>query len=192
MTWVGWTVLAVAAVVAAVAAVVALAWVRAHSRALTLNTEVLRTGAMLDRALRSRALAALELAHSVHVDPATSLILTDIAGRCLEAVGVELAGVDAPSSSEVMRGRALAESELSRGLRVIVPQLRDTADRETGEKLDQLEERWRMVATARTLHNSRVAQAIGVRNSPAGRLAGVRTPVPVTFDMDDALPEGHA
>lgn len=188
MTWIGWVVLALALVVA----VVAVLWGRVQARASTLNTEVLRTGAMLDQALRGRAHAALELAHSSHVDPATSVILTDIAGRCIEGEGMDLAGVDAPSSSEVRRDRALAESELSRGLRVIMPQFAAHEDPEMRRILGRIVEQWRLVGTARTLHNSRVSQAIEVRNSPVGRLAGVRTPVGVTFDMDDALPDGHA
>ncbi|HHW82930.1 MAG TPA: hypothetical protein GX743_03785 [Actinomycetales bacterium] len=187
MTWVGWVVLAVV-VLGAISAIVLM---RVRSRAEILNTEVIRTGAMLERSLRARALMTLELARSPHIDPATAVILVDIAGRCLEDEDLDYPELGAQPSPERVRERALCESELTRGLRVIVPQLLELTEHDPGLRhhVDRLVERWRLVGVARTLHNSRVAQAVEVHGSPLGRLAGVRTPAHVTFDMDDALPE---
>ncbi|MDO5494982.1 MAG: hypothetical protein Q4G64_04655 [bacterium] len=202
MTWPGWVALALAILVA----VLAVVRMRVRSRSEGLNTEVIRTGAMLDRSLRARARMALDLAHSPHVDPATAVILGDIASRCLEdeALGepaLEAGTGEAEGRDRLdlwdrteMRERALAESELTRGLRVIVPQLAELGSSDPGlaHHLERLMDRWRLVGVARTLHNSRVAQALEVRHSFPGRLSGVRAPVAVTFDMDDALPEGSS
>lgn len=159
---------------------------RVLARAEHLNSEVVRTAATMENALRLRALAALELARSPHVDPATAVILADAAGQCLERFSDDAAVEHEPAH---LRDHAFAQSELTRALRVIVSQLRTSDSPELLGILDKIERRWQQATMARTVHNSRVTQALNLRNSLGGRLWRVRTPVPVTFDMDDAMEE---
>ncbi|HZK05662.1 MAG TPA: hypothetical protein VFC82_07385 [Actinomycetaceae bacterium] len=185
MTELGWVALGLAAL----AIVLVLLRSRIRARAERLNSEVVRTGATLERTLQGRAVAAIDIARSGQLDPASSVILADIAMRCLENIFNGGSGEYDESPAE-LRDRALAESELSRGLRIIVPQVAEAAghDPELRRLLTRLERRWQRANMARTMHNERVAQALRLRNSVPGRLAGISTPVPVTFDMDDAMP----
>ena len=81
MTWIGWTVLAVVAV----ALVLTIQLARYVRRVDRLDAEVQRTRAAMDSQLAVRATRALDLAHSAAVDPATAMLLSDVASRALES-----------------------------------------------------------------------------------------------------------
>lgn len=188
-----WVIVIAVLLLAAFAALVSVA-----TRADRLHNEVLRTRATLDRHLHGRAAVALEIAHSGRIDPATALILADIAGRAGESAGSLVPdGLDPSPEPEALaaetRDRALVESELTRGLRVILPEFREQRpeDRVLQEELGRLVDHWYRVTIARSLHNSRVVQARRLRGLwyvRLFRLAG-RATMPVTFDMDDAVPD---
>lgn len=168
-----------------------------------LHNEVLRSRAALERLLHARAATALEIVNTGRLDPASTLILADIASRALQDPnalvpdGLDPAWEAVPALGAVeTRDRALVESELSRVLRVLVPQLRaeNAAESQLQEVVDRLVSQWYRATIARTLHNARVVQSRELRNRRAVRvfrLAG-RAPLPVTFDMDDLLPDGES
>ena len=196
MTWA--VVVAAVVVLAASAVLVSLA-----TRTDRLHNEVLRSRATLERLLHARATTAMEIANSGRLDPASAVILADIATRALEDPNALVPdGLDpnweaVPALGAVeTRDRALVESELSRVLRVLVPQLRreNAGDAELQGLVNRLVTQWYRTTIARSLHNTRVVQGRELRLRwavRACRLAG-RAPLPVTFDMDDALPDGEA
>lgn len=196
MTWA--VVVAAVVVLAASAVLVSLA-----TRTDRLHNEVLRSRATLERLLHARATTAMEIANSGRLDPASAVILADIATRALEDPNALVPdGLDpnweaVPALGAVeTRDRALVESELSRVLRVLVPQLRreNAGDAELQGLVNRLVTQWYRTTIARSLHNTRVVQGRELRLRwavRALRLAG-RAPMPVTFDMDDALPDGEA
>ncbi len=196
MTWA--VVVAAVVVLAASAVLVSLA-----TRTDRLHNEVLRSRATLERLLHGRATTAMEIANSGRLDPASAVILADIATRALEDPNALVPdGLDpnweaVPALGAVeTRDRALVESELSRVLRVLVPQLRreNAGDAELQGLVNRLVTQWYRTTIARSLHNTRVVQGRELRLRwavRAFRLAG-RAPMPVTFDMDDALPDGEA
>ncbi len=191
------------------AVAVVLLWRRAV-RLDTLHRTVLRSRQTLETQLAQRAAAAHELATSGALDPAETLLVTDVVLRATDAAGSEvvpdgLAGstpahflaapdVSAATPPEERSDRALIESELSRTLRTV---LGDGASRQglaedprTGDMLDRLEQSWYRLQLARRFHNSHVEQVRRLRADPVVRyfrLAG-RAPMPEPFDMDDTLP----
>ncbi len=196
MTWVAVGIAVV--VLAAFAALVSLA-----TRTDRLHNEVLRSRAALERLLHARATTALAIATGGRLDPASAVILADIASRALQDPNALVPdGLDphweaVPVLGAVeTRDRALVESELSRVLRVLVPQVRqeNADDSALQDLVTDLMSQWYRLTIARSLHNTRVVQSRQVRLRWAVRtfrLAG-RAPMPVTFDMDDALPDGEA
>jgi len=193
LTW--WTIAAGLLALALFAGIVSLA-----TRTDRLHNEVLRSRAMLERQLHARASTALEIAHSGRLDPASAVILADIATRAVENPnalvpdGLDPNWESTPSIGAVeTRDRALVESELSRVLRLLGPQIREeyAHDAELQELLTRLVGQWYRATIARSLHNTRVVQSRELRNRFPVRvlhLAG-RAPMPVTFDMDDEVPE---
>jgi len=189
-----WWIVGLALAIIAFAVVVSLA-----TRTDRLHNEVLRSRATLERLLHARATTALEIATSGRLDPASAVILGDIATRAVENPNALVPdGLDpnweaTPVIGAVeTRSRALVESELSRVLRVMVPQLKAERpdDARLAERLARLEGQWYRATIARSLHNTRVVQSRELRmRAPVRllRLAG-KAPMPVTFDMDDALP----
>ncbi|WUI03723.1 hypothetical protein OHR68_18565 [Spirillospora sp. NBC_00431] len=146
-----------------------------------LHVRVETARAALDAALVRRAAAALELAASRFLDPATSLVLATAAHEARTA------------DSE---NREFAESDLSRALRAVVDQPEFvgtlTAQGEgAGEAvLDELSSSAAKVAYARRFYNDAVAQARAARRKPLIRvlpLAG-RAPLPDFFEIDDDPP----
>jgi hypothetical protein len=156
---------------------------RLHNR-----VEAARTA--LDLALVRRAAAASELASSGLLDPATSLLLAD-AVRRVRAVG--------PAE------RDLAESDLTRALRATLgdPDFRDelagddgddgdgpgAASRGAGELVAEVEAAAQQVFIARKFYNDLAGRTVYARRRPLARvlrLAG-SAPLPVFFDMDDAM-----
>lgn len=180
MTWIGWTVLVVAFI--ALAATVQLArYVRRVDR---LDAEVQRTRAALESQLGARATRAVELAHSPRMDPATAMLLADVAGQVLE-------------STEEADGEpgatAAAETELSRSLALLMPGIRAEAEGSPGAValVDRLERACERVRIAQQLHNSRVAKAVEIRSrypATVTRLLGLTAP-PVPFEIEAGPPE---
>lgn len=157
---------------------------RIRGRAGRLESEMIRTGAVLEQSLRGRALAARDLARSRFVDPATALLLEDLTARCLG----DLFDEDSAMTAAELRTRALPESELTQGLRVILPALSDTAAAEPtlAALVALVNSQWDRAAIARTVHNSRVIQATELHESLSGWWAGLDQPSFVPFDVDDA------
>lgn len=176
MTWIGWTVLAVVAV----ALVLTIQLARYVRRVDRLDAEVQRTRAAMDSQLAVRATRALDLAHSAAVDPATAMLLSDVASRALESSEEEL---------EDQAERAERESELTRSLNLLLPGIKDeVADSATGSELaGRLERACTRARIAHQLHDARVAKAIEIRSrypSAVSRLLGL-TPPPQPFEWED-------
>lgn len=147
-----------------------------------LHVRVETARAALDAALVRRAAAALELAASRLLDPATSLVLATAAHEARTA--------DAEA-------REFAESDLSRALRAVVDQPEFVgsitargAGRGGAEVLDELSSAAAKVGYARNFYNDAVSQARTARRKLLIRilpLAG-RAPLPDFFEIDDDPP----
>lgn len=146
-----------------------------------LHVRVETARAALDAALVRRAAAALELAASRLLDPATSLVLATAAHEARTA--------DAEN-------REFAESDLSRALRVVFdqPDFESTTLAAGGdaakEVLAEVSSAAAKVAYARRFYNDAVAQTRIARRKPLIRvlpLAG-RAPLPGFFEIDDDPP----
>ncbi|MFD0903555.1 LemA family protein [Actinomadura sediminis] len=146
-----------------------------------LHVRVETARAALDAALVRRAAAALELAASRLLDPATSLVLATAAHEARTA--------DAEH-------REFAESDLSRALRAVVDQpgfvdaLTGPGDGDGKAVLEELSSSAAKVAYARRFYNDAVSQARIARRKPlirVLRLAG-RAPLPGFFEIDDDPP----
>jgi len=137
----------------------------------------------LDAQLVRRAEAAVELATSGALDPASGLLVAGAASDALE--------VGEHDGGEERRERA--ESDLSRALQValepdLVAVLR--GDLVAGPLLERLRASSHRVQLARRFHNDAVTDATRVRAKPIARwarLAGRADP-PETFEMDDDPP----
>ncbi len=169
------------AIVAVVLA--ALAWYLSFSatRLDRLHARVEGTVEALDAQLVRRASVVIELATSGLLDPAAALLLAEAARRARDADPV---------------ARPSAESELSQALcAALAP---DTLDADVLEDpvgrqlLAELGAACRRVQLARRFHNDAVRATCAVRSNPLirlFRLAG-HARMPVSFEMDDAAPEG--
>lgn len=185
-----------------------LLWVAA-SRLDRLHRKVMASRLALDAQLVRRASAAVDLAASGELDPATSVLLAEAAHAVLDddadsrrlvesvpGLGEEggarprrLLGGMAPS-------RALAESDLSATLRSAFESPEDVADLRADpagdELLGHLAAAWYRAQLARRFHNEAVAQAQRVRHKwwvRLFRLAG-HAPMPATVELDDTWPPG--
>jgi hypothetical protein len=146
-----------------------------------LHTRVETARAALDAALVRRSSVTLEIASSGLLDPASSVLLADLAH-------------DARSATT---GRELAESDLTRALRNVFgdPEFHDLVEPGRGgeELVAELESTAQQVFIARKFYNDAVAVTIAARRRPLPRtfrLAG-GAPVPEFFEIDDTLtPEG--
>jgi hypothetical protein len=139
----------------------------------------------LDAQLVRRAEAAVELAASGHLDPASGLLVAGAAAEALEA-------------GETDDGRReLAESDLTRALQVALDEETTAglrADPVAAALLDRLVAASHRVRLARRFHNDAVTDACRVRQKRVvrwARLAGY-APEPETFEMDDASPSALA
>lgn len=164
-------------IVAVVAIGIYLSWTA--GRLDRLHARVDSTRAALDAQLVRRASIALEIATSGLLDPASSLVL---AGAAHDARGAE------------EDDREIAESELTRALRIVFEepeQVEDLRARLGGDELvGELQTAVRRVPMARRFHNDAVRSARAVRRHRLVRylrLAG-HAPYPVTFEMDDEEP----
>ena len=142
-----------------------------------LHTRLETARASLDAALVRRSSVALELASSGMLDPASSLLLADLAHNARSA----------------QTRRELAESELTRTLRTVLsqPDFRAYLDGRDGadELLEELESTAHQVFLARKFYNDAVATTIAARGrwlARVLRLAG-GAPMPDFFEIDDTL-----
>lgn len=133
--------------------------------------------ASLDAALVRRSSVALEFASSGMLDPATSLVLADLAHNARSA----------------QTRRELAESELTKTLRTVLNQAdfrAYLAEQEGAEEfLEELEATAHQVFLARKFYNDAVARTIAARRrwlARVLRLAG-GAPMPEFFEIDDTL-----
>jgi hypothetical protein len=150
----------------------------------------------LDAQLVRRAEAAVELATSGAVDPASGLLLADAASRALETGELALTtGHEGPErlSGAGMAVRSRAESDLSQALRAtlddeLVAEL--AGDPVLEPLLERLAAACQRVQLARRFLNGAVTDACRVRTKRTvrwARLAG-RAPLPATVEMDDEPP----
>jgi hypothetical protein len=194
--------------------VAVLAWYLSFSasRLDRLHHRVEGARSALDAQLVRRAEAALELATSGALDPASGLL---VAGAAAEALAAGEADDEAHAgggralhahlpSAHAWNGRAgnghprdreQAESDLSRALQAALDDdvLAALAAHEVGKRLlDRIAAACRRVQLARRFHNDAVTAAARVRGKRVVRLARLagRAPAPQTFEMDDDLPEG--
>jgi hypothetical protein len=143
-----------------------------------LHGRVEGAAAALDAALVRRATAALELAGSGLLDPATSVLLADAAHT-------------ARTADE--RDREYAESGLTAVLRAVladevVAELRSEPGGD--EAIEDLADAWRRVRLARRFRNDAVSATSLVRRKRVvrwARLAG-HAALPTSFEIDDEPP----
>jgi hypothetical protein len=148
----------------------------------------------LDAQLVRRAEAALELATSGALDPASGLL---VAGAAAEALAAGESDEDRSAADHTRGGhsrdREQAESDLSRALQAALDDevLTDLAVHEVGRRLlDRLDAACRRVQLARRFHNDAVTAAVRVRGKRIVRLVRLagRASQPRTFEMDDDPP----
>ncbi|WP_171467840.1 hypothetical protein [Cellulosimicrobium sp. 72-3] len=203
MTWSETAVLVL--VVAALAAW--LLWVAA-SRLDRLHRKVMASRLALDAQLVRRASAAVDLAASGELDPASSVLVAEAAHAVLDddadarRLREQVPGLvppDGPRPRRLLGGmaesRALAESDLTATLRSALEDADDLAEVRSvpagDELLATLSAAWYRAQLARRFHNEAVAQALRVRSKWWVRLfhlAG-HAPMPVTVELDDAAPD---
>ena len=151
------------------------------SRLDRLHNRVEAARAALDLALVRRSSAAIELASSGVLDPATSLLLADAVRRARQAAPAE---------------RDLAESDLTRALRATVsePGFRAELGENVGavELVDEVEAAAHQVFIARKFYNDVAGRTIDDRRRPLARVLRLwgSARQPEFFDMDDALVDG--
>ena len=146
------------------------------------RVETSRAG--LEVELTRRASAALELATSGELDPATSLILADAATASLDAPRTPAALRDATDADDAARWSA--ESSLTRALAVVLP----TGEAAAGRVGDAAHR----VGLARRFHNDAVVQTRRLRAKRVvrwARLAG-HARLPETADFDDGSSRGDS
>lgn len=150
-----------------------------------LHGRVDTTKAALDAALVRRCAVVAELAASGWLDPATSLLLGEV------AYAARSAGSGEAGSGE----REVAESDLSRALRAVLaqPGFRAAVGSRPGgaAMLAEVDAAAVKVMLARRFHNDAVRAATAMRRrrlSRTFRLAG-RAPAPAFFEIDDAPPD---
>jgi hypothetical protein len=141
----------------------------------------------LDAQLVRRAEAAVELATSGGLDPASGLL---VAGAAAEALA---AGESEDDATDARDGREQAESDLTRALQAALVEevVESLSAHEVGRRqLDRLAAACHRAQLARRFHNDAVTAAVRVRGKRIvrwARLAG-RAPQPQTFEMDDDPP----
>ena len=179
---------------------IGVAWYLSYSAARLDRLHAKVEGAMsaLDAQLVRRAEAALELANSGVLDPASALLVADAATESIERT------TEHPVSDDLLDGqhfggREDVESDLSAALRAaltepVVTGLREGDDDLVEEALDRIGSSGLRVQLARRFHNDATREVRRVRAKQVVRvfrLAGhAALPEPVTFD--DELPTGLA
>ena len=162
-----------------------------------LHRQVLGSRATLETQLVHRAQAAVELAASSRLDPASAFLVSRAAHEALEAEGPLVDDrLDSASLREdpgnTDRSRAAIESDLTRVLRTVLTartRAELSADPLSGAALARLDKTAHRMVLARRFHNIHVAETRRLRATWPVRilhLAG-RAPQPATFDMDDDI-----
>lgn len=179
-------------VLGALAVCLLLAW-RGASRLDRLHRKVAASRIALDAQLVRRASAAVELAASGALDPASAVLVADAA-----YTASDVGPVTSPAAALKMDGlgpvRERAESGLTATLREAMggqEAVRALLDGPAGEVVTALGAAWYRATLARRFHNEAVAQARRVRRLwyvRWFRLAG-RAPMPRTVELDDVLPQ---
>jgi hypothetical protein len=177
-----------------VGVLLAVAWYLSYSAARLdrLHTRVEGALSALDAQLVRRAEAALELANSRVLDPASSMILAGAASECLESQNEQATEdlLDGATFGE----RESIESDLTTALDIALPADVVEGIRTTGgyaeDAFQRVLEASRRVNYARRFHNSAVADVRRVRSKwvvRLFRLAG-HAALPSTIEFDDSLP----
>jgi hypothetical protein len=174
--------------VVAFVVVLALAWYFSFSasRLDRLHHRVEGARATLDAQLVRRAEAAIELATSGRLDPASALLVAAAASDALAAGERE-----GPNDSAHSPEREQAESDLTEALTAALAVHTDHAGGSGPEVLERLASASNRVQLARRFHNQAVTDAQRVRRKRVVRwfrLAG-RAELPQTFEMNDELPD---
>ncbi|MBO0610604.1 hypothetical protein [Myceligenerans salitolerans] len=176
--------------------VVVLVWVawRIASRLDGLHRKVAGSRGALDAQLVRRAWAAVDLASSGGMDPASALVVVDAAYVVLDAADPET-GERVLAVDGLPTAREEAESNLSAALREALggpDEIAALRAGPAGEQAAALAAAWYRATLARRFHNEAVAQVRRVRRRwyvRAAHLPG-RAPMPHTVELDDRMPEG--
>lgn len=174
--------------------VIGIAWYLSYSAARLDRLHAKVEGAMsaLDAQLVRRAEAALELANSGALDPASALLVADAATESLERTTEQPVDHDLLDGQH-FGGREHVESDLSAVLRAaltddVVTSVRALDDDMGSEALDRLAASGLRVQLARRFHHDATREVRRVRAKQTVRmfrLAGHATlPEPVEFDDD--------
>ena len=162
-----------------------------------LHRQVLGSRATLETQLVHRAQAAVELAASSRLDPASALLISRAAHEALEAEGPLVDDrLDSASPrqepGDAERPRTAIESDLTRVLRTVLTgrtRAELSADPLSQAALARLDKAASRLVLARRFHNTHVAETRLLRATLPVRvlhLAG-RAPQPATFDVDDDI-----
>lgn len=160
-----------------------------------LHARVDAARAVFDAQLLRRSGAVLELTASGALDPATSLVLADVAHRAQAAEPPRGLAADAAyrSGRAASEAREESESDLTRVLDSVLDSPEAVEElRAEGLDLDELAAACRRVAQARRFHNDVVRAAVRLRQTRRARwfrLAG-RAPLPLTVELADEVPRG--
>jgi len=176
---------------------IGVAWYLSYSAARLDRLHAKVEGAMsaLDAQLVRRAEAALELANSGALDPASALLVADAATESLERT-TEQPVTDDLLDGQHFGGREVVESDLSAALRAALPDdvvaaLHEDGDELVTDSLGRVAGTGLRVRLARRFHNDAVHEVRRVRAKRSVRLfrlAGYAAlPERVEFD-DDAPP----
>ncbi len=128
----------------------------------------------LDALLQRRAAIALEISHSIALDPATSLLLTASAYQAREANIVE---------------RSEAESSLSESLKLLRAEELQTPSGLDPQLLEELARITEKISVGITIHTEAVMSARSLRDRPLFRifrLAG-HAPLPMRYSFEDDI-----
>ncbi|MCP2265794.1 hypothetical protein ACFQHV_04545 [Promicromonospora thailandica] len=185
-----WSETALAAL-AVLAVALLLAW-RGASRVDRLHRKVAASRIALDAQLVRRASAAVELAASGALDPASSVLVADAAYAASDA-----GPVTEPAAALKMDGLGPARERAESGLTATLREALEAPEAAqellagpSGEVVAALGAAWYRATLARRFHNEAVAQTRRVRRLWYVRLfhlAG-RAPMPRTVELDDVLP----
>jgi len=184
-----------ALVVVALLAVIGVVLVQLAQRVDRLHRRVVSSRAVLESQLVRRAEAALELAGSRLLDPASSVVVGEAAWDAA-VHAPRLVGSADDELAAVAVERGLVESALTMDLRAALGSPEDQAmlreDPTTAAALDRLAHTCYRAQLARRFHNDAVVITQRLRRNPLVRvfhLAG-RAAMPLTFEMDDEVFSG--
>lgn len=177
---------------------IAVAWYLSYSAARLDRLHAKVEGAMsaLDAQLIRRAEAALELANSGVLDPASALLVADAATESLERT-TEHPVTDDLLDGQHFGGREHVESDLTSALTAALPGevvagLRARGDEFVAEELDRVAASVLRVQLARRFHNDAVRDVRRVRAKRTVRWFGLAgyAALPEAVAFDDDVPLG--